>query len=75
VIEFPQPRAADLDSLLVPVLVDLASERGLDLRWFTSLTVAEHELARRHWRGGSVRRLRRVVEAILDMRERSGLRH
>jgi hypothetical protein len=69
VVEFPEPRAADLDSLLPAVLASLASERGLDDRWVTPIAGWERELIAANWRGGSVRRLRRYVEAVLRARE------
>ncbi|WP_298106502.1 AAA family ATPase, partial [Bradyrhizobium sp.] len=69
VVTFPKPTAGDLDALLPAILADLARERGLDRRWMMPLDGAEHAAVARHWRGGSVRRLRRVVEAVLRHRE------
>jgi ATP-dependent Lon protease len=69
VVTFPKPSAGDLDALLPAVIADLAKERGLDGSWVPPLDGAEHAAVRRHWRGGSVRRLRRIVEAILSDRD------
>jgi ATP-dependent Lon protease len=69
IIRFPEPRAGDLDAILPAVLTDLARERGLDQSWMTPLDGTEHTAVARNWRGGSVRRLRRVVEAILRERD------
>ena len=69
VITFPKPTANDLDALLPAVTADLARERGLDSRWVAPLDGAEREAVAQHWRGGSVRRLRRLVEAILRERD------
>lgn len=69
IIRFPEPRAGDLDAILPAVLADLARERGLDGHWVTPLDGTEHTAVARNWRGGSVRRLRRVVEAILRERD------
>lgn len=69
VMIFPKPRAADLDALLPAVIADLARERGLDQSWIPPLDGAEHAAVARYWRGGSVRRLRRVVDAILRERD------
>jgi ATP-dependent Lon protease len=69
VVTFPKPGADDLDALLPAVLADLARERGLDQSWTPPLDGAEHTAVARHWRGGSVRRLRRIVEAILRDRD------
>ena len=70
VVTFPKPAASDLSALLPAVCADLALERGLDRRWVESLTGTERDAVAAHWRGGSVRRLRRVVEAVLRVREK-----
>jgi hypothetical protein len=69
VVIFPKPCADDLGALLPAVIADLARERGLDEIWMPPLDGAEHAAVARNWRGGSVRRLRRVVEAILRERD------
>ncbi|MEH2562182.1 AAA family ATPase [Bradyrhizobium sp. AZCC 2289] len=69
VTTFRKPAAEDRDSLLPAVIADLARERGLDESWVLPLDGAEHAAVARHWRGGSVRRLRRIVEAILRERD------
>lgn len=69
VVTFPKPTAGDLDALLPAVIADLARERGLDQSWMPPLDGDEHTATARHWRGGSVRRLRRIVEAILRERD------
>jgi ATP-dependent Lon protease len=75
VVTFPKPAAADLIALLPAVIADLALERGLDSRWVEPLTGIERDTVAAHWRGGSVRRLRRVVEALLSVRERMASRN
>ena len=69
VVAFPKPSADDLDALLPAVIADLARERGLDESWVTPLDGIERAAAAQHWSGGSVRRLRRIVEAILRERD------
>jgi ATP-dependent Lon protease len=69
VVTFPNPGADDLDALLPAVMADLARERGLDQSWILPLNGAEHAAVAQHWRGGSVRRLRRIVDAILRNRD------
>ncbi|MGX4805521.1 AAA family ATPase [Bradyrhizobium guangdongense] len=66
---FPKPTAKDLNALLPAVIADLARERGLDRNWVPPLDCAEREAVAKHWPGGSVRRLRRIVEAILRERD------
>jgi ATP-dependent Lon protease len=51
------------------VTADLAKERGLDQSWVPPLDGVEHTAVARHWRGGSVRRLRRIVESVLRERD------
>ena len=70
VIRFPQPTAADMATLLPALLRDHARDLELDVRWVDALTMDERRLVARHWKGGSVRRLRGVVDAILRGRER-----
>ncbi|KWV48569.1 AAA family ATPase [Bradyrhizobium macuxiense] len=69
VVKFPKPAASDLEALLPAVISDLSRERGLDQRWVSPLDDVERAAAARSWTGGSVRRLRRIVEAILRARD------
>ena len=75
VITFPKPALEDLDALLPATLADLAAERGLDRRWVEPLTGNERDLVAANWRGGSVRRLRRVVEVVLRARDKVAVRN
>jgi ATP-dependent Lon protease len=75
IVEFPKPRAADLDALLPAVFTDLAAERSLDTRWIEPLSGAEHDAVAVHWPGGSVRRLRRLVEVVLRERDKRAVRN
>ena len=75
VVTFPKPASDDLDALLPAVLADLAKERGLDQTWVPPLDGLERRAVAQHWRGGSVRRLRRIVEAILRERDTNALRN
>jgi ATP-dependent Lon protease len=75
IVTFPKPSADDLDALLPAVIADLASERGLDQSWLPPLDGEEHALAGRYWRGGSVRRLRRIVETLLRERDARATRN
>ena len=75
VVTFPKPSADDLDALLPAVVADLTRERGLDQSWVPPLDGAEHAAVARYWRGGSVRRLRRIVEVLLRERDRRAPRN
>lgn len=75
IVTFPKPGPEHLGALLPPVIADLAVERGLDSRWIEPLSGHERDVVAAHWRGGSVRQLRRVVEVILRAREKSAIRN
>lgn len=75
IVTFPKPGPEHMDALLAPVIADLAAERGLDSRWIEPLTGLERDIVAAHWRGGSVRRLRRIVEIVLRAREKSTVRN
>lgn len=75
VATFPKPAAADFITLLPAVIADLTVEWGLDSRWVEPFTGIECDTVAAHWRGGSVRRLRRVVEAVLRVREKLAVRN
>jgi ATP-dependent Lon protease len=75
IVTFPKPDAGDLDALLPAIIADLASERGLDSRWVEPLAGYERDAVAAHWRGGSVRRLRRVVEVVLRARDKTAVRN
>ncbi len=75
IVTFPKPGPEHLDALLAPVIVDLAAERGLDQRWIEPFAAFERDVVAAHWRGGSVRQLRRVVDAVLNAREKASSRN
>ncbi|MEE7505148.1 AAA family ATPase [Methylobacterium mesophilicum] len=70
-IRFPEPGAEHLDALLPGVLAAVARDAGLDPRFHAPLDGVERAALRSRWRGGSVRRLRCAVEAILRVRDRA----
>ncbi|SEP07482.1 ATPase family associated with various cellular activities (AAA) [Methylobacterium sp. UNC300MFChir4.1] len=74
VLEMPAPSHADLDALLEPVLVGIAADHGLAPAFIAPLDGEEIALLRRSWRGGSVRRLIRLVEAVVNARETLAVR-
>lgn len=70
VIRMPDPQPEHLNHLLATMFDDIADERGIDRRWLQDLDGDELEIVRNAWPGGSLRRLRRVLELLLDGRER-----
>lgn len=75
VLAMPAPRIQDLERLIPPVLAGIAESRGLDPRLVAALDGEEVDVVRRGWRGGSIRRLSRLVEAVVTAREALSLRH
>lgn len=71
IVRLPEPRAEHLDALLPGVMAGIAREAGLDPRFHAPLEGIERAAVRARWRGGSLRRLRRAVDAILRVRDRS----
>ena len=72
---FENPGKQHRDALIPNIMVDLAAERGLDSRWVKPLSALEHDIVATYWNGGSIRRLRRTVEAILNAREKTMVRN
>ncbi|WP_237478191.1 AAA family ATPase [Lichenibacterium dinghuense] len=71
VVQVPAPLPCHLDALLPSVMCGIAADDGLDERWVEPLTSAERSMVARHWRGGSVRHLSRLVAAVVRARARS----
>lgn len=70
VIRMPDATQQHAPALIARILDDVAIERGIDRRWLQPLAADELELVHEAWPGGSLRRLRRVVELVVDGRER-----
>lgn len=65
----PTPRREDLPVLVRGVLSEICAERGVAEAWVSPLTGEELGMVEAHWRGRSVRGVRRLVEAVLAGRE------
>lgn len=70
VIRFPEPRVDDVDVLAQRILEHLYVESGYDRRWATPLEGYEIASLTQAWQGGSIRRLQRLVEVLVEARER-----
>ena len=70
VIKCPLPTTAHLEILAPQLLAAEYAARGLHAGWATPITPDELVLLRRHWKGGSIRNLRRLVKGLLETRER-----
>ena len=75
VVVFPEPTAAHLDALIPPLMADLAASRALDQRFIAPLSAEDHAFLAQRWKGGSVRRLARLLEAVINARERAMPKH
>jgi hypothetical protein len=69
ILEMPDPRAEDLLAVLPGVTSAVVERRGLSPEWIAPFDVVELGIIADLWPGGSIRRLARVVEAILDARD------
>ncbi len=68
VLNFPEPRQEDLPMLSRQIMIDMLAEQGLDQRWLIPLDPSETEAIQETWQGGSLRTLRRMIEAALNLR-------
>jgi hypothetical protein len=71
IVRMPEPRREDLPTLARAMVSDMARERGGNPAWWPHLNEDELEIAGRLWLGGSVRRLRFIVERLLAAREKN----
>lgn len=71
IVRMPEPRREDLPTLARAMVNDVARERGGNPAWWPHLNEDELEIAGRLWLGGSVRRLRVIVERLLAAREKN----
>ena len=70
IVRVPEPGAEHAVAIARTIIADIAKERGGDPRFYPDLDDGELSIAEDLWPGGSVRRLRSIVERILAYRER-----
>jgi hypothetical protein len=70
ILRFPEPGPEHLPFLASRILEKLYLEQGHDPRWATPLEGYEVEALARVWIGGSIRKLERLVETLVETRER-----
>ncbi|SFE90341.1 AAA family ATPase [Methylobacterium sp. yr596] len=75
VLEMGPRTAASLPSLSRAILADLRAERGLDPVWLPDPDPEEEAVLAAHWRDGSVRSLRHLVEGLVAARDRLAVRN
>lgn len=69
VIPFPEPGREHLPILSRQIISDILAEQGLDHRWGSPLDGIEIEAVAKAWPGGSLRKLRSVIEVVLASRD------
>lgn len=67
-LHWPAPRAQDMPIVAAAILAEIRRDRGLDGVWCPDLDPEELD-ALTAWRGGSLRPLRRMVEAVVASRD------
>lgn len=68
-LAFPEPTEDHLEALARTLMREIVEERGLHHGWVGALTWPELEALWKVWPGGSVRALRRYLEAVMTARE------
>jgi hypothetical protein len=68
IIRFPEPGPEHLPTIAHQIIADLVIEQGLDHRWISPLDEIEMAAVMIAWSGGSMRRLRRLIEGMLKIR-------
>jgi hypothetical protein len=69
VVRLPLPTLDHMVQLARGIVADLAREAGGDSRWFANLDDGELATVEGLWPGGSVRKLRTIIELLLARRE------
>lgn len=69
VIQVNEPGWEHVGDLARNILDDIAAERGLDRRWIEELAADELDVLRTAWDGGSIRKLKRALEVLVDGRD------
>jgi hypothetical protein len=69
VIKFPEPGPEQLNVLAPRIVKQLYVDAGYDPRWATPLDQVEIDAIASAWPGGSIRRLYRLIEKLVELRE------
>ena len=69
IVQFPDPGPEHMPVLAAALLRHAVAERGWDTAWALPLDGVELEALARHWPGGSLRKLARLMDGILAARE------
>ncbi|MEQ8297418.1 MAG: AAA family ATPase [Nitratireductor sp.] len=69
ILRFPAPGVEHLSILALRIMERLYVELGHDVRWATPLEGFELDAIASTWGGGSIRRLERIIEQLVEVRE------
>lgn len=70
IIRFPEPGTAHMSVVASSLMRATLAERGLDGRWAMPLDDMEIGVLAAAWQGGPLRKLARLVEGVLAVRDR-----
>lgn len=71
IVRVPDPGFEHVPTLVRRIVDDLARQRGMDPRWEPPLPPDEVENIAHAWGGGSIRKLRQVVQSALEFRSQN----
>ena len=74
VLKCPMPSRQHLEALAPQLMRSELASRGLDPRWYQPLTQEELQAIGRYWKGGSIRKLKRLVNGVMAAREKGEAR-
>ena len=70
ILYMEEPRAEHLHAVLPAVVRGISERRGMSHEWIAPFDTMEINMIQNLWKGGSIRRLTRIIEAMLDSRDR-----
>ena len=75
VLHVPEPGPEHLPVVAKQIIGDLRRERNASVEWMPDLDGEELGIVADHWKGGSMRAVRRMIETIVSGREAFAQRH
>jgi ATP-dependent Lon protease len=75
VVRMPDPGPEHIGPLAKRIVADIQRKRGLVGGMIPPVAPDESDLLQKAWRGGSLRKLARIVEALVDNRDRLEIRN
>ena len=69
IVRFPEPSLDHLPFLAINIMERVYAEHGHDPRWVAPLARFELDAVASAWSGGSIRKLQRILEKLVEFRE------